>query len=67
MEPGCVTARTGVALDLPRRRVFTSAVINAARYYGHQVVQVHGLNDRYRLCFAWGDGNAEEVEIVDYH
>jgi proteic killer suppression protein len=25
------------------------------------------INDRYRLCFAWVDTNAEEVEIVDYH
>lgn len=25
------------------------------------------INDRYRLCFLWTDGNAEEVEIVDYH
>jgi proteic killer suppression protein len=25
------------------------------------------INDRYRICFLWMDGNAEEVEIVDYH
>ncbi len=25
------------------------------------------INDRYRICFIWSDGNAEEVEIVDYH
>jgi len=25
------------------------------------------INDRYRVCFVWKDGNAEEVEIVDYH
>jgi proteic killer suppression protein len=25
------------------------------------------INDRYRICFVWTDGNAEEVEIVDYH
>ena len=25
------------------------------------------VNDRYRICFVWRDGNAEEVEIVDYH
>ncbi len=25
------------------------------------------VNDRYRICFLWIDGNAEEVEIVDYH
>ncbi len=25
------------------------------------------INDQYRLCFAWHDGDATEVEIVDYH
>jgi proteic killer suppression protein len=25
------------------------------------------INDRFRICFTWVDGNAEEVEIVDYH
>ena len=25
------------------------------------------INDRWRICFSWRDGNAYEVEIVDYH
>ncbi|MCL4850574.1 MAG: type II toxin-antitoxin system RelE/ParE family toxin [Bryobacteraceae bacterium] len=25
------------------------------------------INDRWRLCFLWHDGNAHDVEIVDYH
>jgi proteic killer suppression protein len=25
------------------------------------------VNDQYRVCFVWRDGNAERVEIVDYH
>lgn len=25
------------------------------------------INDQWRICFAWRDGNAEDVEIVDYH
>lgn len=25
------------------------------------------VNDRFRICFVWREGNAEEVEIVDYH
>ena len=25
------------------------------------------INDRWRICFRWEDGNALEVEIVDYH
>ena len=25
------------------------------------------VNDQWRICFRWKDGNAYEVEIVDYH
>ncbi len=25
------------------------------------------INDQWRICFAWRDGHAREVEIVDYH
>lgn len=25
------------------------------------------VNDQWRICFRWSDGNAYEVEIVDYH
>jgi proteic killer suppression protein len=25
------------------------------------------INDRWRICFAWRDGEAYDVEIVDYH
>lgn len=25
------------------------------------------INDQYRVCFVWREGNAYEVEIVDYH
>jgi proteic killer suppression protein len=25
------------------------------------------INGQYRICFIWRDGNAHEVEIVDYH
>ena len=25
------------------------------------------INDQWRLCFVWKDGDAERVEIVDYH
>jgi toxin HigB-1 len=25
------------------------------------------INDRWRICFEWRNGNAEQVEIVDYH
>ena len=25
------------------------------------------INDQWRLCFVWRDGNAHDVEIADYH
>ena len=25
------------------------------------------INDQYRICFEWRDGDAYNVEIVDYH
>jgi proteic killer suppression protein len=25
------------------------------------------INDQWRICFRWKDGDAYEVEIVDYH
>jgi toxin HigB-1 len=25
------------------------------------------INERYRLCFVWRNGDAFDVEIVDYH
>jgi len=25
------------------------------------------INDQWRICFEWREGNAYEVEIVDYH
>ncbi len=25
------------------------------------------INDRWRICFTWKDGDSHNVEIVDYH
>lgn len=25
------------------------------------------INDQWRICFRWSDGNAYDVEICDYH
>jgi proteic killer suppression protein len=25
------------------------------------------INDQYRICFAWRNGNAHGVEVADYH
>ncbi|WP_375457650.1 type II toxin-antitoxin system RelE/ParE family toxin [uncultured Enterovirga sp.] len=26
-----------------------------------------GINDQWRICFAWSEAGAQDVEIVDYH
>ena len=25
------------------------------------------INDQHRICFVWKDGDAQQVEVVDYH
>ncbi|AWH52524.1 hypothetical protein C1924_04735 [Stenotrophomonas sp. ESTM1D_MKCIP4_1] len=25
------------------------------------------INDQYRICFRWEDGDAYDVEVTDYH
>jgi proteic killer suppression protein len=43
---------------------------------GNRLEALHGnrsgqhsirINDQWRICFVWRDGNAHNVEIVDYH
>ena len=43
---------------------------------GHRLEKLRGnragqysirVNDQYRVCFAWVDGEPDAVEIVDYH
>jgi proteic killer suppression protein len=43
---------------------------------GNRLEKLHGnrkgqhsirINDQYRICFVWRDGNAHDVEVVDYH
>ena len=43
---------------------------------GNRLEQLHGdregqhsirVNDQWRVCFRWYDGDAYEVEVVDYH
>lgn len=43
---------------------------------GNRLEKLHGdragqhsirINDQWRVCFRWADGDAYDVEIVDYH
>ena len=69
--------------DLQRRAFKKLAILNATVTLdnlkvprGTQLEALRGsragqhsirVNDQYRVCFVWRDGNALEVEIVDYH
>jgi toxin HigB-1 len=69
--------------DLERRAFRKLAILNAAVTLdnlkvppGNQLEVLRGdragqcsirVNDQYRVCFVWRDGNAFAVEIVDYH
>jgi proteic killer suppression protein len=69
--------------DLHRRAFKKVAILNAAVTLdnlrvppGNRLEALRGnrvgqhairINDRYRICFVWRDGNAFDVEIVDYH
>jgi proteic killer suppression protein len=46
-------------LDLPGFRLESLKV--TGRKYSIRI------NDQYRICFRWRDGDARDVEIVDYH
>jgi proteic killer suppression protein len=37
--------------------------LSGERGYEHSI----RINDRWRICFEWRDGDAYDVEIVDYH
>ena len=69
--------------DLERRAFKKLAILNAAVGLGNLKVPPGNLlealrgdragqysirvNDQYRVCFVWRDGNAFDVEIVDSH
>jgi toxin HigB-1 len=69
--------------DLQRRAFKKLAILNAAVTLdnlklppGNQLEALRGnragqhsirVNDQYRVCFVWRDGNAFQAEIVDYH
>ena len=37
--------------------------LKGSRLWQHSI----RINDQYRICFVWKDGDAYAVEIVDYH
>jgi toxin HigB-1 len=73
----------GLPADLHRRAFKKLAILNAAVELdnlrvppGNHLETLRGdragqhsirINDQYRVCFVWREGNAYDVEIVDYH
>jgi proteic killer suppression protein len=69
--------------DLHRRAFKKLAILNAAIDLdnlrvppGNHLETLRGsragqhsirINDQYRVCFVWREGNTYDVEIVDYH
>lgn len=69
--------------DLQRRALTKLLAIHAAanldelrRIPGNRLEALRGnragqhsirVNDQWRICFVWRDGDAYQVEIVDYH
>ena len=68
------------AIERPARmridRLDAATSLNDLAIPGHRLEKLAGdregqhsirINDQYRVCFVWRDGNAFDVEIVDYH
>lgn len=53
-------ARTLRDLSLPGNRL---EALKGDRFGQHSI----RINDQYRVCFVWRQGDARDVEIVDYH
>jgi proteic killer suppression protein len=45
------------------RRLETASNPSGNRIGQHSI----RINDQWRVCFVWREGDAYEVEIVDYH
>ncbi|HKW98353.1 MAG TPA: type II toxin-antitoxin system RelE/ParE family toxin [Bryobacteraceae bacterium] len=53
-----------------------ASLADLAAIPGNRLESLHGglagchsmrINDQWRICFRWKDGDAFDVEIVDYH
>ena len=58
--------RIDVAADLNDLKVPPSHRLEALRGDRKGQYSIR-INNQWRICFEWRDGNAFEVEIVDYH
>jgi proteic killer suppression protein len=77
----CERVKQFEAIARPAQRKL--AMIHAAKELrdlaaapGNRLEKLHGrregqhsvrINDQWRVCFVWRDGDAHDVEITDYH
>ncbi len=67
-------------VDVARRKLFQLAAVEEIDQLrippGNRLEALRGkragqysirINDQYRICFRWNQGNPIDVEIVDYH
>lgn len=74
-------ARRFEAVERPAQRKLAtidaaSTLADLAAVPGNRLEKLHGdregqhsvrINDQWRICFVWKDGDAHNVEITDYH
>jgi proteic killer suppression protein len=77
------TVPKGISAEIAKRARAKLIMIDAARELAdlrvppaNRLEMLHGdrkgqhsirVNDQFRLCFRWADGNADYVEFCDYH
>lgn len=67
-------------MNIARRKLFQIATVDALDELpippGNRLEALRGdrvgrysirINEQYRVCFRWNDGDPDEVSIVDYH
>ena len=59
-----------------RQLDIAAELLDLAAPPGNRLKRLHGdregqysihINDQWRICFRWRDGDAHDVEILDYH
>ena len=70
--PGFIRAATRKLLQLDASTQLIDLAVppgNGLHALGRDRAGQHAIkvNDQYRICFTWRDGNAYDVEVTDYH
>jgi RelE-like toxin of type II toxin-antitoxin system HigB len=68
-ETGLLTSEALERLlaDAIRRRQAADALLAISERMAEAGIAPMSINDQWRVIFRWSDGDAAEVQIVDYH